>query len=77
MIFFFSSFALVSFLLSPELICVIKHLEFLDIWRWEYVSFISCCLIEILQTNPFCLYHHLLWTQSSFPQSFLYDLLDA
>lgn len=29
----FSSFALLSFLLSPELICVIKHCEFVNIWE--------------------------------------------
>lgn len=30
------------------------------------MSFISCCVLEILPTNPFCLYGDLSWAQSSF-----------
>lgn len=51
-------------LLPPEFICVIQHQVSDSLEKMNHVSLGSHCLIETLQTNPFCVYCDPSWGHS-------------
>lgn len=51
-------------LLSPEFICVIQHRVSDSLEKMNHVSLGSHCLIETLQTNPFCVHCDPSWGHS-------------